>query len=637
MEVTFDVSDGELFDIEVIAHIEKHGHDYLLDCFNKLSTTEEHEIYLTYLKLYLTDTICCKTCRTLYDFVLNINRYENMWIDFVKLTDENEIFPIFVRILEIINKLSENVRFECLNFFLKQTKKIFHLLPFFDTFDENKEKSIYSILNTKQVLPSYHIERTFITNEPEFDICIIENFITIFNQFNKGYLTTEDTIFFQNIFFGINKFMSIYGCNEKIITIFNKILRYCFNTPKNNLSNFMLSNRINSPFNEIIHNIGMEIVCFIDRVVIYFTDTNQIPSDEFMDEIIEYMISVHPTLNMTKFIAYIINNSNNPHHKINIMEKIICSYKLLDMDIINATIYYMTNVDLTKHLRQIEITSHVYCIFNYFEIVFKKKIIDKPTKKQILFRIINYMSNIMSFIDDIKNTFDTFINKTKSVINYDNIPNVYEFILNSELENIFGINKKKIKSIIEIVGIHLKFILYFASNETELDIEMIDIMSSSLTGIFGLFNAKMLFYLRMEHFIHDVYEIFNKMQNNKLFMKKMADMNKIVFPTLDYCIEFYSNLLPIKTNLIKLMNIEEENDEQDVDLLDKLTFEPIIDPVMIPGSFEIYDRKSITTQLQLNGTNPITREPLSISDFDDFNKTESVKVRIQEWKTKYGK
>lgn len=70
------------------------------------------------------------------------------------------------------------------------------------------------------------------------------------------------------------------------------------------------------------------------------------------------------------------------------------------------------------------------------------------------------------------------------------------------------------------------------------------------------------------------------------------------------------------------------------DLLDQITYEPLDDPVIIPGTDIIVNRRSIVQYIMTDGLNPYTKQPLTIDDLDSFNKKEESLLKIENIRKK---
>jgi hypothetical protein len=82
----------------------------------------------------------------------------------------------------------------------------------------------------------------------------------------------------------------------------------------------------------------------------------------------------------------------------------------------------------------------------------------------------------------------------------------------------------------------------------------------------------------------------------------------------------------------KVEQIHEDTIDYPSDFIDPMTCKPIKIPVMIPNTNEIFERTTIITQIYSQGTNPYTREPLTLEILEKYNQEEEVIKKINEFK-----
>lgn len=92
----------------------------------------------------------------------------------------------------------------------------------------------------------------------------------------------------------------------------------------------------------------------------------------------------------------------------------------------------------------------------------------------------------------------------------------------------------------------------------------------------------------------------------------------------------------MKIVVVKIRSIAQNLNEQNIELPEEF-YDPLLctlikDPVMIPNINQIFDRVSIASHIRSMKTNPLTREPLTIEDFDEYQNNEEVKIKINDFK-----
>ncbi|AYV75737.1 MAG: U-box domain protein [Terrestrivirus sp.] len=147
-----------------------------------------------------------------------------------------------------------------------------------------------------------------------------------------------------------------------------------------------------------------------------------------------------------------------------------------------------------------------------------------------------------------------------------------------------------------------------------------------------------IFYLNMEtlDLLKELFNLINCCCENKHFKE-----------SLKYSINILQEMLPrvkvneilkqeLSTNIeeIKLFNMNED-EEIPHEFLDPLLCTEIINPVMIPDINDIYDKSSILIHLHEEKTNPLTRKPLTIEEFNLYQQNEDVKQKIKEFNERY--
>lgn len=94
-----------------------------------------------------------------------------------------------------------------------------------------------------------------------------------------------------------------------------------------------------------------------------------------------------------------------------------------------------------------------------------------------------------------------------------------------------------------------------------------------------------------------------------------------------------------KQKILESLEINYKDDEIQYppDFLDPITCKLIVTPVMIPNINEIFERISVVTQIYNQGTNPYTREPLTLEELEKHNSKEEVIQNINKFNEKKNK
>ena len=146
-----------------------------------------------------------------------------------------------------------------------------------------------------------------------------------------------------------------------------------------------------------------------------------------------------------------------------------------------------------------------------------------------------------------------------------------------------------------------------------------------------------IFYLNMEtlDLLKELFNLINFCCENKYFKE-----------SLKYSINILQEMLPrvkvnemlkqqLSTNIEEIKLFDMNDEEIPPEFLDPLLCTEIIDPVMIPDINDIYDKSSILIHLHEKKTNPLTRKPLTIEEFNLYQQNEDVKQKIKEFNERY--
>ena len=83
--------------------------------------------------------------------------------------------------------------------------------------------------------------------------------------------------------------------------------------------------------------------------------------------------------------------------------------------------------------------------------------------------------------------------------------------------------------------------------------------------------------------------------------------------------------------------VEKYDEDIPVDFVDPIYYTPIQEPIEMPNTKTIVEKKIIMNHLVFNQTNPFDGLPLTREEIIEYNKTEEVKERLLEFQEKFSK
>lgn len=133
------------------------------------------------------------------------------------------------------------------------------------------------------------------------------------------------------------------------------------------------------------------------------------------------------------------------------------------------------------------------------------------------------------------------------------------------------------------------------------------------------------------------FKIINLVKLNTSFKKEINQHLETLKIMVDR-VKMENNIKNEIKEYINKFNLETDeipDDEYPDEFIDSLLSVPIKDPVMLPNVKDTYfDKNSIISQLFYNKVNPYTNEPLTIEEFEKFNKKEEIIESINNFKYK---
>lgn len=128
----------------------------------------------------------------------------------------------------------------------------------------------------------------------------------------------------------------------------------------------------------------------------------------------------------------------------------------------------------------------------------------------------------------------------------------------------------------------------------------------------------------------------------EIINKKIDDDKKSNFEILEIKDKILDKIIHVNDRILspekkleikdKIEKIPEDTTDYPFEFTDPITCKPIKTPVMIPNTNEIFERISIIMQIYSQGTNPYTREPLTLEILEKHNQKEEVIKKIDEFK-----
>lgn len=120
-----------------------------------------------------------------------------------------------------------------------------------------------------------------------------------------------------------------------------------------------------------------------------------------------------------------------------------------------------------------------------------------------------------------------------------------------------------------------------------------------------------------------------KIKNKPESILEIKDKILKYLPFINEKILSDENKKNLENEIEKNYNID--NIDYPSEFLDPITYKPIVTPIMIPNIHEIFERVTIVTQIYSQGTNPYTREPLTLEELEKHNSREDIIQKINQF------
>jgi len=167
-----------------------------------------------------------------------------------------------------------------------------------------------------------------------------------------------------------------------------------------------------------------------------------------------------------------------------------------------------------------------------------------------------------------------------------------------------------------------------------LTVSLVDWSSNGKNPIYEVFNM----HKETAGLINVVFRLINTCAKNKYFLSFIQSSGALLKEVL-----MRTNIEDkFKKEIIEVFNVliekeKEENEcEEDIpeEFLDPLLNSLIKEPILIPKQEQFFDRSSIMGHLMISKTNPYNREPLSVSELEEFNNLADNKDKLYKFKQK---
>lgn len=173
--------------------------------------------------------------------------------------------------------------------------------------------------------------------------------------------------------------------------------------------------------------------------------------------------------------------------------------------------------------------------------------------------------------------------------------------------------------------------------------ELMYLLTNSISGIIRFLKdhkntLSMLFPRSMEtdDITCETLKLIALLVDNSHFQQNLVSVVAIVEELNNKHVKKIGNSDSILINKLieKTKNICDSAEELPDEFVDPFLMIEIENPVMIPKINRFFDKSSIMSHLHVEQNNPYTRDPMSIEEFLEFNKTEKVKLFVDEFTNK---
>ena len=276
------------------------------------------------------------------------------------------------------------------------------------------------------------------------------------------------------------------------------------------------------------------------------------------------------------------------------------------------------------HLRNIlgKITSICQTLNN------NKVIISQKNMETIYLNIHKLAYKTNYYLDD-NNTYSNYIEKEKK-------RNAQKKLI------VFSIVSDNLVTINIILTAIMSIINDIVKDINKLNKELIIPLNTGIIQIFKYFsNTKNPLYnflmqdRESNEIIINILNIMNILKENKYFHEQIQEYKTDLLVILKKI-----NLNADRKKELRkyLKNLQDKNNmEIPEEFLDPILLNEITDPVMIPNVDLVFDKSTIMTQLYNEQINPYTREPLTQSQVEEYNKNDQVIQKIREFTDNYNK
>lgn len=568
----------------------------ILSINNKFNSNQLKYINNFHILFYFIETLELnnndeQTINILTENIYTLDRYKNILFDtlehVIKISNEDINTGMYIPTNYEFRGLSINMELKILYFLLK----IIDIDR--DDFDSSQYKCLETCLQSSYY--NIYLKRDIL----KMHIKDKQVYINSILNFNDQYMAnTMSNALFTEL--------------DKLYNIENEINNY--------LNNYIVNDNLNYIFTKCIINkkITNNILTSISK---FYGEHKSYFNNDIADFTIEIINSKTITSNphiRGQFLKNAVYNDNNCNIYNDLMTK--------------ACINFFNDIELTKDdsidYEKGSIRKEVYTYFinNFNED--KIKVIDSYKLKMFINFIIR---DILSCLEYLKTELDV-------------IMSTVDYVALQKYISIININLNYISDAVDIL---IKFIELKDYNEELFSSEIIIRLRTSVAESMYLYdkfvtnesNKKLI--TEIENNLYTKFNIYNpcikiftllskviKDEESAQILFSKGNIDKDEYNRIyELLKDKYSNLPKVNMELI---TNENNNDiEYPDELLDQITYEPLIDPVIIPNTDVITNRNTIIQYIMTDGINPYTRDSLSIEDINNCNEKEENKKIIK--------
>ena len=420
-------------------------------------------------------------------------------------------------------------------------------------------------------------------------------------------------------------------------------------------TNELKYNRIKGIFFD--ENFHSSMLNFVDCIVAYnvfiFDDSSQNITDFLIGCIIDHKMKMLPT-NTVNYILRAINGTYglNKHTRFNACSilVIICDrigYDFFsDLDLENDLFFSLLKLIITvDHFEWTElITGHkIYqsmlkllafcssslvpnspeenCGKNFSVAVIEKQKNAELLLHKITTKMNSIITDMMKLFDNLSKNESNFLASSREKYK----PLVMEFI-KTLMVSTQVLQALINNNIINIKTLPLELILPISA----LSISLLRLLSDGKGLIYTVFQMNM----ETLDLMQELFKLINIGCSNENFLESIKD-NVNIIKEMIYMVKLDSSMKNSLNTYLGHLDTNKAQDDKDNDLpeefKDSILATVINRPVMIPKIDTIFDRSSIMSHLYNEETNPFTRDPLTISEFEEYNQRDDVKEKINNF------